>query len=158
MVDQKEVTALRTIKGLRYKFAREKSNMKHIYTAFELHIFMDSLIKKIENNQTINIFEAAKPADEVWDVVDDQIERSKIKRYPWKKVIGRSLTQEILFLKKKGLNVKETFEKLINDQRIESFIIDHESEAKNILKNIEISVHARYGENNTANKVMEREE
>jgi len=36
-----------------------------------------------------------------------------------------------------------------------NFIEEHPYEKEDILKNIEISVHARYGENNTAKKVME---
>ncbi len=152
-MDHKERTALSTLRGLRIKFAKEiKSTRK--YTPLELNILIAELLRKIDNGQTVNLVDRENEPDEVWDVVDEQIERSKIKRFPWKKILGKSLTQEILLKKKQDLTVKETFEALANDERITNFILEYPKQEKDLIKNLEISVHARYGENNTAEKVM----
>lgn len=95
-----------------------------------------------------------KERSKIWGEVDNQIERSTIRRYNWKGIFGHSLTEEILRLKKTGLNVEDTFTELLNNDRVIRFLDDNEVEAKNIVKNLKISVHARFGENNTTNKVM----
>lgn len=158
-ISEKEKTALSLLLGLRQKFARETKN-KTTYSAHELHKLFSELISKINKNElryldTITIAHAPqKPQDKVWDVIDEQIERSKIKRYDWTKIFGRSLTQEILMLKKKGLDVDQAFEELKQDIKVLNFIDENKREKKKILENLKISVHARFGENNTANKVM----
>lgn len=95
-----------------------------------------------------------KTHDRIWGEIDDQIERSTIKRYNWNKVFGNSLTKEILKLKKQGFDVEDTFTELLNNDRVIRFLDENENEAKNIVKNLKISVYARFGENNTAIKVM----
>jgi len=163
-ISEKEKTALSILLGLRQKFAREKK-LNMVYSARELHgMFLDT-IKKI-NRQELDfvgtLIQMKKPKieneDEIWGVVDSAIHKSKIKRYDWTKVFGRSLTQEILFLKKDGFDVTKTFEFICNDARFLIFLDEHKRESKKIYENLKISVHARYGENNTATKVMEKEE
>ena len=61
---------------------------------------------------------------------------------------------EKILLKKSGLNVDEAYNELMQDERVQDFIDGHKGEDKKILENLKISVHARYGENNTAIKVM----
>lgn len=157
----KEKTALSLLLGLRQKFARElKSPIT--YTSKEMHQIFSETIRKINKGELrycdgmieqINP-DNTKQSSPIWDVVDKQIERSTIKRYNWKKVLGKSLTQEILLLKKAGCDVEDTFITLRNDQRVLNFIKENKNEAKNIIANLKISVHARFGENNTAMKVM----
>ena len=91
-----------------------------------------------------------------WDVIKEQIDKSKIKRYPWKKILGNSLTEEILILRKQGNTAEETFNILKNNSEINKFIENCGLEGKKVIENIRISVHARYGENNTAKKIMLR--
>ncbi len=159
-IGEKEKTALSLLLGLRQKFAREKRG-DVTYSPKELHTLFSELIKKINNNElryvdTLNLsHNSEKPKDKIWDEVDKQIEKSTIKRYDWNKVFGRSLTQEILNLKKSGLTVDDAYEELIQDVRVGEFIdVNPKGEKNKILENLKISVHARYGENNTANKVM----
>lgn len=163
-ITEKEKTALSILLGLRQKFARAKKD-GHTYSASELHAMFSELIGKINKNELryldtlVVAHTPTKPKDEVWGEIDDAIERSKIKRYDWKGVFDKSLTQAILVLKKNGLNVDEAYKDLCKHPKVEKFLEDHgEAEQKKILENLKISVHARYGENNTAQKVMEDED
>jgi hypothetical protein len=159
-ITEKEKTALSILLGLRQKFAREKKSQE-VYSAHALHILFSELISKINSGelQLINtihqINTETRPHNEIWGEIDEAIERSKIKRYDWDKVFGNSLTKEILHLKKSGLNVIDTYKQLSMDQRVLKFIDENKREKVKILKNLKISVHARYGENETAKKVME---
>jgi hypothetical protein len=127
--------------------AGRKNNM-------ELEFFLREIKRAYEFYHPIR---QSKP-DEVWDTINENIDRSKIKRYDWNLVFGRSLTQEILSLKLVGHNVDETFEIIKKDQRFIEFLQINKKEADRILDNLKISVHARFGENNTALKVMEEVE
>jgi len=158
-ITEKEKTALSILLGLRQKFSREKDQT---YSARELHKLFSEVIGKINRNElryldTITIeHHHEKKQDPIWDTVDEAIERSKIKRYDWKSAFGKSLTQEILSLKKHGLDVEDAFKTLCKNERVVKFLKDYgKAEQKKILENLKISVHARYGENNTAQKVME---
>lgn len=161
-ITEKEKTALSILLGLRQKFAREKKDHQS-YSANELHRLFSELIQKINRQElkfmdTLNqINTPARPRSEIWGVIDEAIERSKIKRYDWHSVFGKSLTQEILLLKKDGLDVVKTFEALSKDPRVLSLIEDHKREKKKILTNLKIFVHARFGETKTAQKIMEGE-
>jgi hypothetical protein len=156
-ITEKEKTALSILVGLRQKFARER-NQPH--STHELYKLFSELIGRINRNElrfldTIRPEHTAeRPKDEIWGEIDEAIERSKIKRYDWDVVFGKSLTQEILLLKKQGSSVNEAFEKLKKDERVEKFIEGNKREKRKILANLKISVHARYGENNTAQKIM----
>jgi hypothetical protein len=157
-ITEKEKTALSILLGLRQKFAKEKNET---YSANELHKLFSELLLKI-NRQELRLMDTiqqintpTKPRDEIWGEIDEAIERSKIKRYDWEKVFGRSLTQEILLLKKQGLDVKQTYNTLLRDPRVQAFITENKKESKKILDNLTISIHERFGENNTAQKVME---
>ncbi len=157
----KERTALSLLLGLRQKFARELKDPQ-TYTTKEMHQMFSELIQKINKGELrycdgmieqINP-DNTKQSSPIWDHIDEQIERSTIRRYNWKGVFGHSLTEEILRIKKTGFNVDDTFTELLNNDRVIRFLDDNEVETKNIIKNLKISVHARFGENNTANKVM----
>lgn len=161
-ITEKEKTALSILLGLRQKFSREKDQT---YSARELHKLFSEVIGKINRNELryldtiIVAHNPEKKQDPIWDTVDEAIERSKIKRYDWKGVFDKSLTQAILVLKKNGLNVDETYNDLCKNPKVVKFLEDHgKVEQKKILENLKISVHARYGENNTAKKVMEEKE
>jgi hypothetical protein len=159
-ITEKEKTALSILLGLRQKFAKEQKTGQ-TYSAHEMHKLFSEVIGKINKGElryldTLQIAHTPeKKENPIWDVVDEAIERSKIKRYDWNKIFGKSLTQEILYLKKSGLTVDDTFEELKQDIRVSKFIDENKKEKSKILENLKISVHARYGENNTAKKVME---
>jgi len=162
-ISEKEKTALSILLGLRQKFARAKRD-KETYSAAEMHKMFSEVIDKINKNElryldTLAIAHTpSKQQDEIWGEVDKHIERSKIRRYPWNDVFGRSLTQEILFLKKTGMDVDEVYKTLSGDLRVQSFVDLHKGEKRKILENLRISIHARFGENNTAKRVEATEE
>jgi len=162
-ITEKEKTALSILLGLRQKFAREKKEQV-AYSASELHKMFSETIDRINKGELdfiqtlIRVNKPETTKDEIWGVVDEAIERSKIKRYNWNAIFGRSLTEEILILKKSRLSVSETYKALTKDARVQKFIESKPREKKKILENLKISVHARYGENNTAIKVMKNEE
>lgn len=56
-------------------------------------------------------------------------------------------------IKKQGHNVEETYNVLCKDKRVQDFIDENKREKRKILENLKISTHARFGENNTANKL-----
>lgn len=165
-IGEKEKTALSLLLGLRQKFALEKKGGV-TYSAMELHKLFSELIQKINKGElryldTITITYGSErgqgKVNKVWDHIDEQIEKSTIKRYEWKKVFGNSLTEEILKLKKSGVDVDNAFANLSGDDRVIKFLNENEIDAKDIIKNLKTSVHARYGENNTAMKVMSDDE
>ena len=97
--------------------------------------------------------------DNVWDEVNQQAENSKIKRYNWKKILGETLTHKILSMKNKGYTPTATFEEITTSDEILDYLRNTTKEDRiNMLKNIRISVSARYGETNTAKKIEEEED
>lgn len=98
-----------------------------------------------------------KTDDEVWDVIKTQIEKSKIKRYSWDLIFGESLTKTILRYKMKGLTPIETYHVIKEHpmvQKITKFFPEHK---QRIEEKIHISVCARYGENNSALNLFNKE-
>ena len=81
-----------------------------------------------------------------WAFVQQQIERTKIRRYPYKVLLGMSLTKYVLSCREEGLDSTQTLFKILRENSIKTFLLIHEEEKENILKNIEISVRARFSE------------
>jgi hypothetical protein len=92
-----------------------------------------------------------------WDEVNKKIEISKIKRMPWKKILGESLTARIHRLRNKGHNSDETYSILIRNPLIQKFCDENPNEVKKVLENLKISICARYGESKTAAKIWGEE-
>jgi hypothetical protein len=95
--------------------------------------------------------------DEDWEVVNEQIERSKITRIKWKKILGVSLTRAILELKKEGLNSQEVFHVLLHGSKLTEFVNTHFSAREKVIENLRISVSARFGESRTEEKILRGE-
>ena len=84
-----------------------------------------------------------------WDVIREQIERSKIKRIPWKKYFGRSLTKEIAELYALGYNAEEAFNMLriaLDNVKALDEICRNGWNRDKVLNNLKIGVCARFGE------------
>lgn len=81
-----------------------------------------------------------------WDIIDEQIQRSKIKRFDYKSLLGKTLTEVITDYKNKGLDSSKTTI-LINDTLAQKGITQ-----TNIFRKVRISVCARYGEQNASMK------
>ena len=95
--------------------------------------------------------------DENWNDIKEQIERSTIMRYNWKRILGESLTKVILRIRKDGFDPEKTILLISNSNEVIDFLIKYPKEKNNLMKNIRINVHARFGENKTAEKVMEED-
>lgn len=99
------------------------------------------------NQQTLN---------NEWNVVNEQIDISRIKRYSWKKMLGESLTSRIHRLRNKGHTSKEVIYIIQNTIQIKDFVENNPQERFKVMENITISVCARFGENNTAQRIKEQ--
>ena len=91
-----------------------------------------------------------------WQVVDGEVNRSKIFRFGWKNLLGGvSLTQLILRLKKSGLTSKQALQVIVNDIKPIKEALQGMSDYRRdkALHNLEISVHARYAEQQTSEKI-----
>jgi predicted methyltransferase MtxX (methanogen marker protein 4) len=93
-----------------------------------------------------------------WERVNAQIERSKIKRYPWKKIFGESLTHAIIRRKIKGMTSDQVYHELRCSENLCEFLsglgLD---EGEKVESNLRISVSARFAENNQALKTYREE-
>lgn len=81
-----------------------------------------------------------------WEFVEEQINRSKIKRYPYKAILGKSLTTYVLECRDAGLSSTQTILRLLQERSIQTYLSLYPFEEDNFKKNIEISVRARYSE------------
>ena len=91
-----------------------------------------------------------EPNREPWKFIQEQIKRSKIKRYDWKAVYGQTLTKTILTYKMSGISADKTVHLMINHNTIIQLAKENPRLARDMCKKIKISVYARYGENNSA--------
>ena len=90
-----------------------------------------------------------------WEEIEKKIEQSKIKRYPYKKLLGESLTARIHRLRAKGHNSYETYSILIRNPKIQEFLARFPLEANKMMENLKVSVCARFAEQNMMDKRSE---
>lgn len=88
-----------------------------------------------------------------WEEINKKVEISKIKRFPWKKMFGETLTARIHRLKNKGHNSDEVYSILIRNPNVIKYINSNPLSAEKLLDNLKISVCARFGESKTASKI-----
>ena len=88
-----------------------------------------------------------------WDEINKKVEISKIKRLPWKKILGESLTARIHKLRNKGHNSDEVYSILIRNPAVQEYCDQNPNEVQTLLENLKISVCARFGESRTAAKI-----
>lgn len=81
-----------------------------------------------------------------WPVVQEQIDRSKIKRYPYKSILGKSLTSLILEIKGEGLSSSQCQAQVMSHTGMINFLLIFPEEKEKIAQNVYISVCARYSE------------
>lgn len=98
-----------------------------------------------------------KNDEQIWNVIKSQIDKSNIKRYSWETILGESLTKTILRFKMKGLNVHETNIAILEMPMVAKIIKFFPDQAPRLKEKIWISVCARYGENNTALNLYNKE-
>ena len=122
----------------------------------ELTILLRILLEEL--NKEKNIEERPKyiqndSEENDWKEVNEQIDRSKIKRYNWKEILGETLTKRILKLRNKELETEETIEVISRFPGVIDFLEKYPKEKDNLLKNLRINVHARFGENKTSEEL-----
>ena len=88
-----------------------------------------------------------------WPEINTQIAKSKIKRYPWSGIFGVSLTELILTMKNQGYTSDEVTETIYKNSKLKAYAEKNFMEAEKIHDNIRISVCARFGENNSAERI-----
>lgn len=98
-----------------------------------------------------------KKDSEVWSVIQDQISRSKIKRYSWELILGESLTKTILRHKMKGLSPAETYHIILEHPMVKKITQFFPEQKARLEEKIYISVNARFGENDTALNLFNKE-
>ena len=155
-LNARERTALSILYGLRKKFVQERKNQK-IYSSNELATIITELMNKMNRNE-INIFHqevSGKIINEegVNTQVKQAIEKSTINRFDWKNKLGISLTELILKKRKDGLTQNQTLKEILNDKRIIKYIQENPRQANKMIKNLKISINARYIENKTAERI-----
>lgn len=81
-----------------------------------------------------------------WNTIEEQIERSKIKRYPYKLMLGESLTKYLVRCLEDGLSSSQSFNNIINTSGVKMYLFENPQEVENFKKNLWISICARYSE------------
>lgn len=88
-----------------------------------------------------------------WEIVKDNVERSKIKRFNYKDILGESLTSFVTRFKLLGFNSKEIKQTIMGMHRVKFFLLNNPSLKNEFIKNVGISVSSRCAEQNTINKI-----
>lgn len=101
-------------------------------------------------------FETYERCKEPWTFINEQIARSKIKRYKWQVIFGESLTNTILTYKMKGHKADEVVKLMINHESMKNIFMEDYEMYEDMCKKIKISVYARFGENNSALRLYRR--
>ena len=88
-------------------------------------------------------------------IIDEKIRISGIHRENWNAVFGNSLANEILKIRSEGFDQEQCYAKIIRDQCILELIGKFPQEKYKIFDKIKTSVWARYGENNSSERLKE---
>ena len=84
-----------------------------------------------------------------WDLVNDNIELSSIKRFNYKSIIGESLIHFVTNMKMQGMNSAEIKKTIIQMPGVQRFLMENPSVKDKFINNINISVSSRCAEQNT---------
>lgn len=102
-------------------------------------------------------YQIARSEIDIWGELKEIISHSTIKRYPWKLILGDSLTKTILRKKMAGLNPQQTYDEILGSERFLEIKKAFPEHARKMEQNVFISVCARFGENNTALSLYRKE-
>jgi len=152
-VETEERTALSILMALRKRFAREEKNPRN-YDSKEIYIVLKEAMKNMSSKKFVDFLRESELDGTLTifgdEVIDKAINKSKIRRFPWNQVLGMTLTKAIHICRNNGMNVNETFFELRKNENLLKFIKDNPILRNKIIENLEISVHARFGESNSA--------
>ena len=102
-------------------------------------------------------YKKVKKEIQIWEELEQIISSSKIKRYPWKLILGDSLTKTILRKKMAGKKAQEAYDEILGSERFMEIKKAFPEHAIKMEKNVFISVCARFGENDTALSLYRKE-
>jgi hypothetical protein len=94
-----------------------------------------------------------QPSREPWKFINQQVQRSRIKRYNWEVIFGMKLTKMILTLKMQHKHKDQVVSELINNERMKEIFMHDPQLYQDMCQKIKISVYARFGENNASTKL-----
>ena len=94
---------------------------------------------------------------DVWETIKNQIERNLRKRFNWKLILGDTLTKVVLRLKMSGASPTEAYIDIINKPILLQIKETFPGTYEDMCEKIKIGVCARYGENEQAIKLFNRE-
>jgi len=81
-----------------------------------------------------------------WEHIETKIQQSKIPRIPYKKIIGKSLTEFITECRAEGLSSHQTMAKFMGLDEVKIFKMKNPHQIERLFKNIKTSVCARFSE------------
>jgi hypothetical protein len=82
-----------------------------------------------------------------WDVVRENVNRSMIKRFPYRALLGVSLTRFLIELRNRGLSAEESFNVVLSVDNVRVFLEFSDPLVANRFKHsLWISVCSRYSE------------
>lgn len=84
-----------------------------------------------------------------WDHVEMKIKQSKILRFPYKMLLGMSLTKYILNCREEGLDSTQTILKVMQEPSVIIYLKLHPMESMKFGENLTTSVKARFSEENS---------
>jgi len=117
----------------------------------KLNDFKEFIEVKIicDNCKHIQIKMVEIPQNNEWNIINKQIERSKIPRIGWKRILGKSLTKYVAEQFANGLSSNDALVVLKDKIRDNGILMKLRQEgwsAEQVLSNLKIGVCARYGE------------
>lgn len=83
-----------------------------------------------------------------WDVINEQIERSKIKRINWENIFTESLTAIVARYYKRKFDAEQTYQALKNQ------LLMWQIDNPELLRRLKIGVCARFGEIKTQQRII----
>jgi len=88
-----------------------------------------------------------------WDVVEDNIDRSHIKRFNYKRILGESLTAIVTKLKMQKYTSSDIKETIFQLPSVQNFLLHNPNVKEKFIENVNISVSSRCAEQNTLEKM-----
>jgi uncharacterized protein YktA (UPF0223 family) len=90
-----------------------------------------------------------------WKIIEEKIQTSKIKRYPWKNILNMTLTIYTQKLINKGYDSDEIVRIISTHRNVRKYIEENKKEEKKIIENLNTSVASHCCKYRTIQKVKE---
>lgn len=90
-----------------------------------------------------------------YNIVKENIEKSHIKRFNYKSIIGESLTSFVTKMKMAGQDSAQIKQTIMELPSVQNFLMLNAGQRKDFEKNINISVSARCAEQNSLERLKD---